>query len=62
VWATVLDELLTARSSPPRETADSGLEVIGLEPGSLGDTGEHARSDFFVVMESKYEIGPTYTL
>jgi len=38
------------------------LQVRWREPGPLGDASQHARSDFFAIMEGKHEIWPTQSL
>ena len=35
------------------------LQVFGLKPCTLGDPGEHARADLFIVVEGKDEVRPS---
>ncbi len=61
--------LLELAACGPRQTASGSrlgvqevtaenLEVLGREPAVLGDSGQHPRADFLVVVEGKYEIRP----
>jgi hypothetical protein len=40
------------------EMFGSGSEIIRRQTSASGDTSQHARSDFFILMEGKDEIRP----
>jgi len=37
------------------------LEVFRREPGAFGYASQHARSDFFPVVERENDVGPSVT-
>jgi hypothetical protein len=39
----------------------SDLQIFGFKSGVFGKTCQHARPNFFFVVESKYRIRPTST-
>ena len=44
-----------------RSSAARRLEILRLESGPFGDSGEHSRADFFPIMEREYRVGPSLT-
>ena len=42
-----------ARLDVSKVTAAENLQVLGGEPAVLGDSGQHPRADFVVVMEGR---------
>jgi hypothetical protein len=37
------------------------LQILGLEAGNLGESGQHSWANFLAIMKGKYHIGPTRT-
>ena len=50
-----------ARLGVSKVTAAENLQVPGGEPAVLGDSGQHPRADFVVVVEGKHDVRPART-
>lgn len=42
----------------PMPLGGSRLQILWLQAGAFGNSGEHLRPDFLVVVECEYEVGP----
>ncbi len=50
------------RREAGRVTGSERLEVVGFQAGVLGDAGQHARTNFLCIVESKNEIKKSLAL